>query len=135
MTVAQELLAANAQYAAGFNKGDLPMPPGRKVAILTCMDARIDPLRALDLERGDAHIVRNAGAQATDDALRSAQVSRTMGTHTAIVLGHSDCGGYGGDDDAARAAARKSAQALEAEGFTARAAFFDVRSGDVTPLD
>ena len=61
MAVIAELLAANERYAAGFAKGDLPMPPGRQLAILTCMDARIDPAKALGLDEGDAHVIRNAG--------------------------------------------------------------------------
>jgi carbonic anhydrase len=93
MTVAQELLAANAQYAAGFNKGDLPMPPGRKVAILTCMDARIDPAKALGLSEGDAHVIRNAGGRASADALRSLAISqRLLGTQEVVVIHHTECG-------------------------------------------
>ncbi len=85
--------SANDAYAAHFTKGDLPMPPGRKFAVLTCMDARIDPAKALGLEEGDAHVFRNAGGIATDDALRSLVISRTLlGTQEAFVIGHTDCG-------------------------------------------
>jgi carbonic anhydrase len=66
MTTVDEFLTANASYASTFKKGDLPMPPARKVAVLTCMDARIDPARALGLEEGDAHVIRNAGGRAAD---------------------------------------------------------------------
>ncbi len=85
--------SANDAYAAQFTKGDLPMPPGRRFAVLTCMDARIDPAKALGLEEGDAHVFRNAGGIATDDALRSLVISRTLlGTQEAFVIGHTDCG-------------------------------------------
>ena len=69
MAVVQEFLKANETYAANFQKGNLAMPPARHVAVLTCMDARIDPARALGLEEGDAHVIRNAGGRAAD-ALR-----------------------------------------------------------------
>ncbi len=85
--------SANAAYAAQFTKGDLPMPPGRRFAVVTCMDARIDPAKALGLEEGDAHVIRNAGGIVTDDALRSVVISRTLlGTQEALVIGHTDCG-------------------------------------------
>ncbi len=85
--------SANEAYAAQFTKGDLPMPPARRFAVITCMDARIDPAKALGLEEGDAHVFRNAGGIATDDALRSLVISRTLlGTQEAFVIGHTDCG-------------------------------------------
>jgi carbonic anhydrase len=91
-TVAQEFVAANEQYAASFTKGDLPMPPGRKVAVLVCMDARIDPARALGLEEGDAHVIRNAGGRASD-AIRSLAISQELlGTREVVVIHHTDCG-------------------------------------------
>ncbi len=86
------LLEANARYSAGFTKGDLPVPPGRKLAILTCMDARIDPARALGLEEGDAHVIRNAGGRAAD-ALRSLVISHELlGTREIVVIHHTECG-------------------------------------------
>jgi carbonic anhydrase len=85
--------SANDAYAAQFTKGDLPMPPGRRFAVVTCMDARIDPAKALGLEEGDAHVIRNAGGIVTDDALRSLVISRTLlATQEAFVIGHTDCG-------------------------------------------
>ena len=85
--------SANDAYAAQFTKGDLAMPPTRRFAVITCMDARIDPAKALGLEEGDAHVFRNAGGIATDDALRSLVISRTLlGTQEAFVIGHTDCG-------------------------------------------
>jgi len=92
MSVVDEFLQANEQYAAKFEKGDLPLPPGRKVAVLACMDARLDPARALGLEEGDAHVIRNAGGRAAD-ALRSLVISeQLLGTNTIVILHHTDCG-------------------------------------------
>ncbi|HVN60060.1 MAG TPA: carbonic anhydrase [Gaiellaceae bacterium] len=85
--------SANDAYAAQFTKGDLPRPPARRFAVITCMDARIDPAKALGLEEGDANVFRNAGGIATDDALRSLVISRMLlGTQEAFVIGHTDCG-------------------------------------------
>jgi carbonic anhydrase len=93
LSVTEEFLAANQQYAASFSKGDLPMPPGRQTAILVCMDARIDPAKALGLEEGDAHVIRNAGGLATDDAIRSLIISyKLLGTREFVVIHHTDCG-------------------------------------------
>ena len=93
MTVASEFQAANEKYTASFTKGDLPMPPGRKVAAVVCMDARIDPARALGLEEGDSHVIRNAGGLVTDDALRSLIISeQLLGTQEIVVVHHTDCG-------------------------------------------
>lgn len=92
MTVVHEFLQANEAYAASFRKGDLPMPPARRVAVLACMDARLDPARILGLEEGDAHVIRNAGGRAAD-ALRSLVVSQQLlGTTTVVILHHTDCG-------------------------------------------
>ncbi|HEY0755213.1 MAG TPA: carbonic anhydrase [Ktedonobacteraceae bacterium] len=92
MTVVQEFLQANEAYAANFQKGSLPLPPARKVAVLACMDARIDPARLLGLEEGDAHVIRNAGGRAAD-ALRSLVISeQLLGTETIVIIHHTDCG-------------------------------------------
>ena len=93
MTVTDELLSNNDSYASGFSKGDLPMPPGKKVAVVACMDARLDPARALGLEEGDAHVIRNAGGVITDAEIRSLAISQTLlGTEEIILLHHTDCG-------------------------------------------
>ena len=102
MVVIAELLAANERYAADFAKADLPMPPGREVAILTCMDARIDPARALGLEEGDAHVIRNAGGVASE-AIRSLAISQELlGTREIVVIHHTDCGMLTFTDDQIR---------------------------------
>jgi carbonic anhydrase len=93
MPAVDEVRSANEQYASGFGKGSLPMPPGRQFVVVTCMDARLDPAKFLGLEEGDAHVIRNAGGLVSDDALRSLIISHhLLGTQEAIVIGHTDCG-------------------------------------------
>ncbi len=93
MLVVQEFQKANDAYASSFSKGNLPMPPGRHVAVLTCMDARLDPARFLGLEVGDAHVIRNAGGRASEDAIRSLAISQQLlGTNEVVVIHHTDCG-------------------------------------------
>jgi carbonic anhydrase len=92
MSAIDQLIQANQTYAGTFTKGDLPLPPARRLAILTCMDARLIPSRALGLEEGDAHVIRNAGGRARD-ALRSLIISqRLLGTREVAVIHHTDCG-------------------------------------------
>src|SRR5713101_7799110 len=92
--VLTEVLSANATYAAGFGqKGDLALPPARRFAILTCMDARLDPAKYAGLREGDAHVIRNAGGRASDDAIRSLVISyKLLGTREWFVIHHTDCG-------------------------------------------
>jgi len=92
--IVREVLAANEAYVSDFgDKGRLPMPPGRHFAILTCMDARLDPAKYAGLAEGDAHVVRNAGGRASDDAIRSLVISyKLLGTREWFVIHHSDCG-------------------------------------------
>ena len=93
MSVTDELLVNNEKYAGSFDKGDLPLPPGKKVAIVACMDARLNPYGALGLEEGDAHVIRNAGGVVSDDAIRSLAISqRLLGTEEIILIHHTDCG-------------------------------------------
>ncbi len=93
MSTLQEFLKANETHASTFSKGHLPMPPGKQVAVLTCMDARLDPARFLGLEEGDAHVIRNAGGRASEDAIRSLVISQQLlGTNTVVVIHHTDCG-------------------------------------------
>ncbi len=93
MSTTDELLASAGEYSASFDKGDLPMPPARKVAIVACMDARLNPYGLLGLSEGDAHVIRNAGGVVTDDAIRSLAISqRLLGTDEVILIHHTDCG-------------------------------------------
>ncbi|GID91803.1 beta-class carbonic anhydrase [Amorphoplanes digitatis] len=93
MTVTDELLANAERYAAGFDKGALPLPPARQVAVVACMDARLNPYGLLGLAEGDAHVIRNAGGVITADQLRSLAISqRLLGTTEIILIHHTDCG-------------------------------------------
>ena len=111
--------------------------PARRMAIVCCMDARVDPLPALDLELGDAHVIRNAGAVVTDDVLRSLAASREVADTTSVVLvAHRDCRAHGGDDDAARAAVRDGIERVREAmpGIEVSGAFYDVETGRVSGL-
>jgi carbonic anhydrase len=91
--ILNEVLNANQGYVAGFDKGHLPLPPGRHFSILTCMDARLDPAKYAGLSEGDAHVIRNAGGRASDDAIRSLVISyKLLGTREWFVIHHTDCG-------------------------------------------
>jgi carbonic anhydrase len=93
MSVTDELLRNNQSYAGSFKKGDLPLPPAKHVAVLACMDARLDVHKILGLEEGEAHVIRNAGGAATDDAIRSLAISqRLLGTKEIVLIHHTDCG-------------------------------------------
>ena len=93
MTVIDELLENANAYAQSFDKGELPLPPARGIAIVACMDARLDPQALLGLEEGDAHVIRNAGGVITDDEIRSLAISqRLLGTEEIMLLHHTDCG-------------------------------------------
>jgi carbonic anhydrase len=100
MSVTDELLTNAEQYASSFDKGDLPMPPGRRLAVVACMDARLIPTRVLGLNEGDAHVIRNAGGVVTDDTIRSLAISqRLLGTEEIILIHHTDCGMLTFNDD------------------------------------
>jgi carbonic anhydrase len=104
MSVTDELLANAARYAETFDKGDLPLPPGRGVAVVACMDARLNPYGILGLQEGDAHVIRNAGGVVSDDVIRSLTISqRLLGTREIILIHHSDCGMVTFTDDAVKA--------------------------------
>jgi len=91
--ILNEVLSANEQYASTFDKAGLAMPPARRFAILTCMDARLDPARFAGLAEGDAHVIRNAGGRASDDAIRSLVISyKLLGTREWFVVHHTNCG-------------------------------------------
>src|SRR6201996_6500379 len=102
MTVTDDYLANNAQYASDFS-GPLPLPPSKHVAVVACMDARLDVYRILGLGEGEAHVIRNAGGVVTDDALRSLVISqRLLGTKEIILIHHTDCGMLTFKDDELR---------------------------------
>lgn len=119
--ILQEVLAANAQYAANFgDKGKLPLPPARRFAILTCMDARLQPSKYAGLAEGDAHVIRNAGGRASDDAIRSLVISyKLLGTREWFVIHHSDCGMEFFTDEVMRGLLKSSLETavLDASGF------------------
>jgi carbonic anhydrase len=125
--VVDEVLAANAAYAGSFGaKGELALPPARGFAILTCMDARLDPAQYAGLADGDAHVIRNAGGRASDDAIRSLVISyKLLGTKEWFVIHHSDCGMEFFTDDIMRSLLASSLEtaALGPEGF------YDVGAG------
>ncbi len=119
--ILDEVLQANAQYSAGFGaKGDLALPPARSFAILTCMDARLDPAKYAGLAEGDAHVIRNAGGRASDDAIRSLVISyKLLGTKEFFVIHHTNCGMEFFTNDVIRGLLANSLEtaALTAEGF------------------
>ncbi|MDQ4082867.1 MAG: carbonic anhydrase, partial [Actinomycetota bacterium] len=93
MSVTDDLLQNNERYAESFDKGDLPLPPGKGVAVVACMDARLNVYGMLGLQEGDAHVIRNAGGVITDDEIRSLAISqRLLGTREIILIHHTDCG-------------------------------------------
>ena len=103
MSVTDDLLRNAERYAASFDKGDLAMPPAKHVAVVACMDARLDPHALLGLGEGDAHVIRNAGGVITDDEIRSLAISqRLLGTEEIILIHHTDCGMLTFSDDGFR---------------------------------
>jgi len=119
--ILDEILSANQQYVVGFgDKGSLALPPARGFAILTCMDARLDPAKYAGLAEGDAHIIRNAGGRASDDTIRSLIISyKLLGTREFFVIHHTDCGMEFFTNDVIRGLLANSLEtaALTAEGF------------------
>jgi carbonic anhydrase len=104
MTVTDELLRNNAEFAGSFSNGDLPMPPGKHLAVVACMDARLNVYALLGLREGEAHVIRNAGGVVSDDVLRSLVISqRLLGTREVILVHHTDCGMLTFTDDAVKA--------------------------------
>jgi carbonic anhydrase len=93
MSTTDQLVQNAESYASSFDKGDLPLPPGKKVAVLACMDARLNPYAILGLQEGDAHVIRNAGGVVTDDEIRSLAISQhLLGTEEIVLIHHTDCG-------------------------------------------
>jgi len=143
MAVREEVLQANQSYSQSFDKGDLPIPPGRRFAVVTCMDARLDPAKFLGLEEGDAHVIRNAGGLVSDDALRSLIISHwLLGTQEALVIAHTGCGmlTFTNDDIRAKLADEAGADASGIDFLpfpdldeSVRASVGRVRSSDLLP--
>jgi carbonic anhydrase len=104
MTVTDELLRNNTEFAGSFSNGDLPMPPGKHLTVVACMDARLNVYALLGLREGEAHVIRNAGGVVSDDVLRSLVISqRLLGTREVILVHHTDCGMLTFTDDAVKA--------------------------------
>ena len=104
MSATNDFLAANESYAASFTKSGQPMPPAKKIAVVACMDARIETGRLLGIEEGDAHVIRNAGGVVTDDVIRSLAISqRLLGTTEIVLIHHTDCGMLTFKDDELKA--------------------------------
>jgi carbonic anhydrase len=160
MSVVEEVVESNEAYASRFEHGELPMPPARKLSVVTCMDARLDPAKFLGLDVGDAHVIRNAGGVVSDDALRSLVISHhLLGTQEALVIAHTDCGmlTFTNDDLRSRlgpeaeqidflpfpeldASVRESVRRIEESSllpasFTARGFVYDVGSGRLREVD
>jgi carbonic anhydrase len=164
MSARDEILSANAAYAREFTLGDFPARPVRRFAVVTCMDARLDPVAFLGLEPGDAHVLRNAGGVVTDDVLRSLAVSHgLLGTQEAFVIAHTNCGmqRFTNDEIRARLAAdlgidasgvdflafrdleervresvgRIRESALLPETYGASGFVYDTRTGRISPVD
>jgi carbonic anhydrase len=154
MSVRDEILAANDRYAREFGQGDLRAAPARRFAVVTCMDARLDPAKFLGLGEGDAHVIRNAGGLVTEDVLRSLVISHhELSTQEAFVIGHEACGllslsnerlraqlgpaaaemdflPFGDLDEAVRGSVRKIRESpLLPDSFTATGFVYDVRTG------
>ena len=115
MAVLDEVLSANEEYAASFGaKSELALPPARRFAILTCMDARLDPAKYAGLSEGDAHVIRNAGGRASDDAIRSLVISyKLLGTQEWFVIHHTNCGMEFFDDETMRGLLGQSLETAE----------------------
>jgi carbonic anhydrase len=108
MSVTDDLLRNNEAYADGFDKANLPLPPAKKLAVVACMDARLNPYAILGLKEGDAHVIRNAGGVITDDEIRSLAISqRLLGTEEVILMHHTDCGMLTFTDDEFKASIQK----------------------------
>ena len=103
MTATDDALKNNAQYAEGFDKADLPLPPALNLTVVACMDARLDTHKLLGIQEGDAHVIRNAGGVVTDDVIRSLVISqRLLGTREVVLIHHTDCGMLTFRDDAVK---------------------------------
>jgi carbonic anhydrase len=137
MSIRDEILNANERYAAAFDKAGLPRSPTRGFAVVTCMDARLDPARFLGLEEGDAHVIRNAGGSVSDEVLRSLALSHEqLGTREALVIGHRDCAVVTDVVEHVRDGLDTiRSTPLLPESFGATGFVFDVATGRIEPVD
>lgn len=139
MSARDELLAANERYASSFALADLGPRPRRGLAVLTCMDARLDPLPSLGLEPGDAHVLRNGGAEATDDVIRSLALAQRLDVTEVLVVGHDRCiarAAAEGSPDAETAVRRAVATiAARLPGLAAAGFLYDEQTGRIRPVD
>ena len=124
-----------APASAAPTAASLPREPARRLAVLTCMDSRVDPIRELGLARGDAMILRNAGAQVSDDVERSLRLAAKLGVREIWLMAHSDCAAHGSDDDAALAELRRGATRLRSvlPGVSVQLLFYDFATGVSAP--
>ena len=128
MSATDDLLKRNKAYADRFDKGDLPLPPAKKVAVIACMDARLVPSEVLGLSAGDAHVIRNPGGVVTDAEIRALAISqRKLGTEEIVLIHHTDCGMLGFSDE--DFAAELESETGEAPGFAGHA--FDDHEADI----
>ena len=143
MSITDELLANNARYTKTFN-GPLPLPPAKHVAVVACMDARLDVYRILDLKEGEAHVIRNAGGVITDDEIRSLAISqRLLGTQEIILIHHTDCGMLTWpaeafpdlDEDVRQSIARINASPFVPNKNSIRGFVFDVATGKLHEVE
>ena len=136
MPTRDEILSANERYASAFEKGGLPREPARRFAVVTCMDARLDPARFLGLEEGDAHVIRNAGGVVSDEVLRALAVSHEqLGTQEALVIGHRDCAVVTDVVEHVRAGVDTiRSTPLLPDSFGAAGFVYDVETGRIEPV-
>jgi carbonic anhydrase len=129
--------AAAPAPAAGPSPAGLPREPARRLAVVTCMDSRLDPLRDLGLGRGDAMVVRNGGATVSDDVERSLRLAQGLGVEEVWLVGHSDCAAHGGDDDAVAVELDRGRARLRGvlPGISVRLLFYDFATGAATPVE
>jgi carbonic anhydrase len=134
MSQTDALLENNQAYAEGFEKGDLPLPPAKKVTVIACMDARIVPSKILGLSEGDAHVIRNAGGVVTDEEIRSLAISQNLlGTEEVILMHHTDCGMLTfNDEDFAQKLENETGQRPDFEAHAFRDLDEDIRKSIAT---
>ena len=136
MSTRDDILRANERYAASFPLAGLEAPPRRRLAVLTCMDARLDPAGFLGLEPGDAHLLRNAGGRATDEVAYALELSRGMGTREVLVVGHDRCAALAHEGRDPEDAVREAVERIRAlSGLDALGFLYDEATGRIRPVE